>query len=359
MLLALTTVTIGSAEAGRPAVRAGTVQSSSGATVSGVSPLTPAAVAAGVRRYGEDADRQESLRAYWTPRRMRNATPVEESPELRQQVRDYLARQRTDLQARRMPATSDGPARTVPAAKGRLGSPVARATNPDLPHTHPTAYTNGKVFYSRGGQNYACSAAIVNTEGKDSVWTAGHCVHGGRGGSFHSNWTFIPAYDDDLPNVRPYGTWSSASLNARNAWTGDSDFSQDFGVATMSTNSSGEHIAEVFGGNGFAVNKGKRVTERSFGYPSESPFDGGNLMRCSGRTSPEWDSGDSWSQTLKVSCDMTRGSSGGPWLLDYNGELGTLNGVNSRIDRLDGPTTMLSPYFDDDAWDLYNDTRRD
>jgi hypothetical protein len=63
------------------------------------------------------------------------------------------------------------------------------------------------------------------------------------------------------------------------------------------------------------------------------------------------------SETLKIPCDMTRGSSGGPWLYAYNGSLGLLNGVNSRIDRILNPTIMLSPYFDNTAVDLYNFTR--
>ena len=80
-------------------------------------------------------------------------------------------------------------------------------------------------------------------------------------------------------------------------------------------------------------------------------------MRCWGTTSPEWDVWFTWSQTVKISCDMTRGSSGGGWLYGYDGNWGYLNGVNSRIDRIVAPTIMLSPYFDDDAWTLHNATR--
>ena len=99
------------------------------------------------------------------------------------------------------------------------------------------------------------------------------------------------------------------------------------------------------------------VFENAFGYPSESPFDGGNLMRCWGTSSPEWSFLFWSSDTIKISCDMTRGSSGGPWLNGYDGNYGYLNGVNSRIDRIVGPTIMLSPYFDDSAVSLYNSTR--
>jgi len=182
-------------------------------------------------------------------------------------------------------------------------------------------------------------------------------VHGGQGGTWHSNWTFVPAYDDDLANPRPYGTWSAGQLWSKSAWTGSSDFSQDMGVAIMNTNW-GYHIVDYFGGQGLTTNRGKSgVWENAFGYPAEAPFDGGNLMRCWGSTSPEWDAWLVWSQTVKIPCDMTRGSSGGGWLYGYNGDWGQLNGVNSRIDKIVGPTIMLSPYFDDDAWGLYNSTR--
>ena len=54
------------------------------------------------------------------------------------------------------------------------------------------------------------------------------------------------------------------------------------GVAIMNTRT-GQHIVSQFGGHGLRANIGKNVFEiRLFGYPAESPFDGGNLMRCSG-----------------------------------------------------------------------------
>jgi V8-like Glu-specific endopeptidase len=214
------------------------------------------------------------------------------------------------------------------------------------------------VFFTKPGiGNYVCSGTIINTEGKDTVWTAGHCVHGGSGGGWHTNFAFVPAYDDDLANPRPYGTWTANQLWSKSAWTGSSDFSQDIGVAIMNTNFGGWHIVDYFGGQGITVNRGKTVWENAFGYPAEWPYDGGNLYRCWGTTSPEWDAWFTWSQTVKIPCDMTRGSSGGGWLYGYDGNWGYLNGVNSRIDRILNPTIMLSPYFDDDAWGLFNTTR--
>jgi len=346
--------------AGKPD-RAATAKNSA----SGTSQLTAAAKAAGRAKYGADATYEESLRAYWTPSRMAAAMPAEESPSLAQAAKRFETQQQS-LQTRgKKPATNDGPVRSVGAGSSKVfktgsspaGSPVDAAINPDAPYYTPTAYTAGKVFFTSGGASYVCSGTIINSEGKDSVWTAGHCVHGGRGGTWHSNWSFVPAYDDDLANPRPYGTWTAAYLSARTAWINDSDFSQDFGVATMNTNFGGWHIVDYFGGQGLTVNRGKTVYENAFGYPAETPFDGGNLYRCDGTTSPEWDVWFVWSQTVKIPCDMTRGSSGGGWLYGYDGSWGQLNGVVSRIDRIAGPTISLSPYFDDDAWSLYNYTR--
>ena len=47
------------------------------------------------------------------------------------------------------------------------------------------------------------------------------------------------------------------------------------------------------------------VYEYAFGYPAESPFDGGNLYAARA-TSPEWDYGLPGAQTIKIPCDMTR-----------------------------------------------------
>lgn len=323
--------------------------------------FTADAKAAGKAKYGARATDTQVLEAYWTPERMRSAKPADSDSAVAEASAAYAEKSRADAKAGKKTPTNDGPARSVDGVASRQfpasGGPVEAAYNPNLPYYSPTAYTMGKVFFTKsGGGNYVCSGTIVNSEGKDTVWTAGHCVHGGSGGTWHYNWTFVPAYDDDLANPRPYGTWSYSQLWTKSAWSGSSDFAQDMGVAIMNTNW-GWHIVDYFGGQGLTVNRGKSVYEYAFGYPAEWPFDGGNLMRCQGWTSPEWDAWLFWSQTVQISCDMTRGSSGGGWLTDYDGNWGRLNGVNSRIDRILNPTIMLSPYFDDDAWGLYNSTR--
>jgi V8-like Glu-specific endopeptidase len=328
--------------------------------------VSAAALAAGRARYGADVTPHQAVAAYWTPARMKAATPIEEAPFLAAANQRYEAisadrRERAATAGKRgIRPPKRGPALTVaPKTQSEVASkPAASAAafNPNLNYWQPTAYTNGKVFFMMGGGSFQCSAAIVNSEGRDTVWTAGHCVHGGSGGQWATNWQFVPAYDDDLANPAPYGTWTAAQLWSRTAWTNNSDFAEDMGVAVMNTRL-GWHIVDYFGGHGFRANIGKNVFENAMGYPAEAPFDGGNLLRCWGTSSPEWQVLFWSSETIKIPCDLTRGSSGGPWLNGYDGNWGYLNGLNSRIDRIVGPTIMLSPYFDNTALSLYNDTR--
>jgi V8-like Glu-specific endopeptidase len=331
--------------------------------------VSAAAMTAGRAKFGANATRQQAIAAYWTPARMRAAKPIDSAPFLTQAYQRFqtkLAHEKaahsgatatTSSARRHLRALSVAPRKASRLAAKLAGVAHASAFNPNLNYWTPTAYTNGKVFFNMNGGSYQCSAAIVNTEGKDTVWTAGHCVNAGSGsGAWATNWTFVPAYDDDLANPAPYGYWYASQLWSRNSWISSSDFTQDMGVAIMAPRN-GWKIVSYFGGQGFRANIGKNVWENTFGYPAESPFDGGNLDECWGTTSPE-SSFLFWSSdTLKIPCDMTRGESGGPWLNGYDGNWGYLNGINSRIDRIVGPTVTFSPYFNDNAVSLFNATR--
>jgi hypothetical protein len=266
------------------------------ATVSAKTKVSAEAWAAGRAKYGAKVTAAQALDAYWTPARMRAAKPIEES----KQYQTALEKSQREGKRADQP-DAVGPAQSVAPRAGHLkvpapSGPSTRAHNPNYNYWHPTAYTNGKVFFRTDDPNNpndgvwwgSCSASIINTEGKDTVWTAGHCVHSGRGGWwFSQDWMFIPAYDDDLANPRPYGTWYAAQLFAPGPWVSNSDFSQDFAVAIMNT-LNGWHIVDYFGGHGFRANWGTGQWINAFGYPAETPFDGGNLWQCWVPTPGRW-----------------------------------------------------------------------
>jgi hypothetical protein len=332
--------------------------------VSGMPGVSTEAWAAGRARYGTGATAAQAIESYWTPERMRAAKPIEDSPTYLAAVASYDRSVQVAMDSAKASPNRTSPAPDVKHQVGPQAGALATsaigtdAFNPGYPYWHPTARTNGKVFFDMGGGSWVCSGSIVNSEGQNTVWTAGHCVNqGGGSGVWATNWQFVPSYDDDMWwNPRPYGTWTAAQLWTRTAWANSSDFAEDMGVAIMGMNF-GYHIVGYLGGQGIITGVGRRVWENTFGYPAEAPFDGGNLYQCWGTTWPEWEFLFWWSETLVIPCDMTRGESGGPWFYAWDGNWGYLNGINSRIDRIVGPTITLSPYFDDTAWSLYNATR--
>ena len=61
----------------------------------------------------------------------------------------------------------------------------------------------GKVFFSIGRSNYVCSGTATNSTNGDVVTTAGHCVS--DGGTFVTNFAFVPAYNNGARAVRHLG----------------------------------------------------------------------------------------------------------------------------------------------------------
>lgn len=266
--------------------------------------------------------------AYWTPERMANAIPAQP------------------------PATVKASSARQPS--GRAGSIDGAAPSVQVQNQQAQgigimlneSQTVGKVFFTNpaNGLNYVCSGATVNSGKKKLVQTAGHCVHGGAGGQWMTNWVFVPRYRN---GVRPFGTWSAYGLTARTAWVNSSNLDEDMGIAIMYP-LSGNSIVNVVGGNGLRWNWGYQVYVTILGYPAGAPFTGELQYYCQGTT---W---NGHSQQVRAWCNMTGGSSGGPWLQEYNDQngLGYINSVVSH--RHSDPSQMDGPYFDNDIKSLYD-----
>jgi hypothetical protein len=229
---------------------------------------------------------------------------------------------------------------------GSLGSPWTGSLYA------PPATTTGKVFFStHNGENWQCSASTVNSNGKDAVITAGHCVFGSLGGEvpgegWHTNWVFVPDYDN---GYAPYGVWTARSLWVPTAYYDNQDEGDDIGGAVINTNSFGQHVVNVVGGQGFAWNWPSTESVYDFGYPAAAPFNGLTLQYCNG-------SEFNWpyvSDTTGLLCNFTGGSSGGPWLMSFGGEFGYIDGVND-FGYSSLPQYIFSAYFGNNADSLYN-----
>ena len=277
--------------------------------------------------------------AYWTPARMNSARSGDE----------LLA----NAKLTRAPAQSGASGIGAPALpKGQSIGATPNANK--IPHSsyHLFPYsTVGKVFFTdpRTGLNYVCSGASTNSNNKSVVDTAGHCVvQGGSGGNWYTNWVFCPQYYN---GTSPHGCWAARQLWSINFWVSTGSFEDDFGEAVVSPNSHGK-VVKVVGGTGWAYGQSAQQTFTAFGYPAASPFNGNLMYKC-GPTGPSTVAGFDDGTVIAIPCNMTGGSSGGPWLISINGTFGYVNGHNDFKYNND-PKHMYSPYYDGDWFIVFN-----
>jgi V8-like Glu-specific endopeptidase len=268
---------------------------------------------------------------YWTPERIASAIPAPVPETTKSDPATH---------------TPKGPSGSIDGAVPSVKSAPGKAESADVGIQLNEAQTVGKVYFTNpaNGLNYVCSAATVNSGKKRLVTTAGHCVHGGAGGQWMTNWTFVPRYRN---GSRPFGTWYAYQLTSRTAWINSSNSDEDMGIVIMNS-LNGQNIVNVVGGNGLRWNWGYSVAVTILGYPAGAPYTGELQYFCQGTT---W---NGHAQQVRATCGMTGGSSGGPWVQEYNDAVGYgyTNSVVSH--RHSDPNQMDGPYFDDDIKSLYD-----
>ncbi|WP_119731551.1 trypsin-like serine peptidase [Thermomonospora amylolytica] len=268
---------------------------------------------------------QQQVRAFWTRDRMRSAVPMERLLELTPAQRRKLTRTQAPGQVTPMAFPHGGGTWTG-------GGQVVRST--------------GRVFFTYQGRTASCSGSAVVSQNKSTVITAGHCVK--MDGAWHTNWVFVPGYDN---GNAPYGTWTARQTLATSQWAASENITYDVGAAVLNP-LNGQSLTDVVGGRAIAFNQSRTQRMYAFGYPAAAPYDGSKLTYCSGNTSSSLLYG-----SIGMVCNMTGGSSGGPWFsgFDESTGVGTLNSVNSY--RMNLPILnryMYGPYFGPEAQALYN-----
>lgn len=279
--------------------------------------------------------------AFWTAERMRSAVPL-----------DLAA------PAQHAPATTvprSAPLKVAPTLPRLPQASKAPSATPLLPGTLPQAgapwtgggavtKTTGRVFFTYQGRTAACSGDAVTSGNKSTVLTAGHCVK--LGGVWHTDWIFVPGYHD---GEAPYGKWAAAKTLSTPQWTASEDINYDVGAAVVAP-LDGKKLTDVVGGQGLSFNSGYSKAMYAFGFPAAAPYDGSKLIYCSGTTFKD----PLFSGDHGLACNMTGGSSGGPWFTSFDEKTGT--GLQSSVNSFGyqfWPNTMFGPYFGDDAKNLY------
>ncbi len=263
---------------------------------------------------------------YWTAERMRNAIPGDVL------AAKALERSSNAKAAANRPVEAGTPAKvegTAPTRQAKQVQTNANASESPVKHI-------GKVFFTLAGSNYVCSGNSVASSNKSTVSTAGHCLNEGPG-AFATNFTFVPAY---LNGSAPYGKWTAKALYAPTQWSANGDMAYDTGFAVMNP-LNGQALADVVGASGVQFNAARGLSYKAFGYPAAAPFNGESLKSCSGTAAndpynPQFNS-------QGIPCNMTGGSSGGPWFIGSS-SAGYQNSVNS-YGYGSRSTVMYGPYW--------------
>jgi V8-like Glu-specific endopeptidase len=207
--------------------------------------------------------------------------------------------------------------------------------------------TVGKVFFTNAsGQNMTCSGTAVASLNHSVVDTAGHCLY--WNGDWVQNLIFCPLYEN---GNTPYGCWAAHDLEVPADWINakPNDLHRDLGMAIVAPNSQGV-LTDLVGGAGWAYNQPVQQPFYAYGYPAGYPFDGQTRKSCEGGVGKSWQHGGG--TVVSIPCNMTGGSSGGPWYIKSNGNW-YLNGHNDFISSIQ-PGHMFSPYYDDTWYALYD-----
>jgi V8-like Glu-specific endopeptidase len=216
--------------------------------------------------------------------------------------------------------------------------------------THfPGIATIGVLFSMGVGMKaHFCTAGVVHSPQHDLLLTAGHCRHG-------SDTAFVPKYTKGAKR-QPYGVWAVGRVYRDSRWslTGKgSDY--DFAFVKVKPDADGRRIEDVTGANRLARTPSWRNTVTVVGYPNDgNDADPGNRpIACTTTTSRLSED----LNQMRIDCGgFYGGTSGSPWLIDYDPRTGTGEivgliggegggGPNARI--------SYSPCFDNAIQQLY------
>lgn len=305
---------------------------------------SPTAAAAGAT-----ASANHNAAEFWTLDRMAAAEPVK-LPEL---SLDELKEAAADLTgSSTAPPISAKPTLPKETAAGGKSSPAVgpMAVNDAqrwLRQGSMPARTTGKLYFvtDNGGLG-SCSASVITAANKNTVWTAGHCIHpGGTGaGGYYDvdRMAFVPDHDD---GAEPYGRWDVTYVNTTVGWQDEEDFEND--VAAIEVVPRSAALQDTVGSQGYRFGYGQDFSDATvLGYPAAGngrDFPDDQLFYCQDNTEDAsiW----GWDERLQIVCDMGAGASGGPWLDDLDTTTGGGYIVGSSSHNYDP-----DPNDDDNGW---------
>lgn len=317
---------------------------------------------------------QQRTAAFWTSERMRQAVPLvwrEEASAPYDEATDQARGPQPVRSVVTIPQAAPNPEalalakQLYPEAWQAPAAPEALPTRSVLPNyigfsryimneygprnEYPFAAI-GKLFFTLpNGTPSSCSASVIARRG---LVTAAHCVYT-VGAGWHGNLMFSPAHRGDNSYYGPYGRFYYSSATILTERMSNPTRYNDVAVVAV-WDQYGYPIQSWVGNLGLLWNASPNQGIWAFGYPGN--IGGSQLLVACASNSQEWEtSGAMWwkrTRSIKMGCDMTYGSSGGPWIVNYAPYfVSTGNYVNSVVS---GPAydpsipEFQGPYFDND-----------
>lgn len=186
----------------------------------------------------------------------------------------------------------------------------------------------GKLYFDGA----YCTASVISPN--NIIVTAAHCVYDTTTNQWLSGWVFVPA---DTDGAAPFGTFPWVSVRILKAWRlANAPVTQyDIALITLDNNSNGDSISSLIGWLGRSWDYNYVQELHAFGYPSN--IDSRFSYLCAA------ESFTGGADVLGMGCNMTFGSSGGPWLRMFAPYLaGNRNSVDSVVS---GGTPGLKTFY--------------
>jgi V8-like Glu-specific endopeptidase len=158
----------------------------------------------------------------------------------------------------------------------------------------------GKLYFTDGYNNYSCTASLID---HDNIVTAAHCVYDTDYNYWYYGFVFVPA---EANYNAPFGTFSYYSATIMTNWAKAKKSSAGLGwdVAVLSLYGDPGYSS---GWLGYSWNWNAKQLSHAIGYPSN--ITGGYYTYICVAESFQKGNG------LGMGCNMTYGSSGGPWII--------------------------------------------
>jgi V8-like Glu-specific endopeptidase len=242
------------------------------------------------------------------------------------------------------------------APAGSLSEAVAAIT-PGQASLAATAFngypTIGKLTYNVDGiLSLSCTASVIQgtsaPNNEQLILTAAHCIKGTIGSIAYTstNLAFAPMWHD---NQAPYGTWTAEKVFLDRGWMTctipivdcTTNPLEDYAIIVLKPKN-GKGVGYVTGANGWSINQPATLDKVTIaGIPGNSRA----TLVTTTKTVTVTESGEPYRQATTPG--FTDGSSGGPWLTNFNATTGrgVLIGDTGGFEQ--GGPSSGSPSFSD------------